>query len=206
MRKILFNRWNIISFLFICIILAIFLFSGGTSFFKQYNTTSDLSYYLLNSQNKRLQTSSFTIKNDDLILNTYTNPIYLLNQRSSSYLRIFVTVSKQKNNEIYSLNEFDNSQLPYTLTYSGWTNGKAVTDGTDYDDDIALELGHHWRYYNQTVHRSKVEIFNSIYFEDGIEEDYEFVVTITIDIQEKTSFNSTTMWLDKPATWLNQVL
>ena len=207
MRKILFNKWNVSTFLFICTLVAVYLLASRIAFFKQYNIFSESDYYLLNSQNQRLQTSTFVIRDSDLTENTFINPIYLVNERTSSYLRIFVTVSKQKGNEVYSLNSYNDTTLPYTLTYSSdWSNGRVITEDYNYDGEMEGELGYCWRYYNKSVNNSKVEIFNCIEFQNGIEEDFEYVVTISIDIIEKTSFNGLTMWMDKPTNWQSQVV
>ena len=205
MRKILLNKWNVSTFLMICTLIAVFLLATQFAFFKPNDITAD--YLLVNNQNHYLPNASFIIRETDLTQNTYTNPIYLINQRSSSYLRIFVTVAKQKNNEIYSLNGFNSTTLPYELTYtSDWSNGQVITENYGYDGEMEQEIGYHWRYYNKLVHGSKVEIFNSINFENGIETGYEYVVTISIDIIETTFFNSQTMWQDKPTNWQNQVV
>ena len=204
MRKIIFNKWNISTVVLILTLIAVYLVATRIIFFKDNNIFAE--YYLVNSQNKNVS-ATFTIRDTDLTENTYINPIYLVNEQNTSYLRIFVTVAKQKDNEIYSLNGFNSATIPYDLTYTNdWSNGEVITQKYGYNGQLEQEIGYFWRYYNKHVTSEKVEIFNSMYFENGIESGYEYVVTITIDLIEETKFNGQTMWQDKPANWQNQVI
>ena len=207
MRKLLFNKWNIITFIFIFTLIAVYVISANMEFIKQYTLYSTADYYLMDSQNQTLSTSSFVIRDTDLTENTYTAPIYLMNTGDGSYLRIFITVSKQKDGQVYSLNNYNNTQSPYQINLSNdWTNGNIVTEEYDYDGELETQLGYYWRYYNKTVSAEKVEVFNSIQFVNGIEQDFEYIVNISIDIVEKTNFDANTMWPDRPTNWHSQVV
>ena len=167
MRKNSSKKWVIPNLIIAIILAATYYLITQTSLFKQYELPAPTHYYLLNSQNKRVDTQVITLTQEDLHNNQYLESLYLVNLRESSYLRIFVTVSKQKDNEVYSLNDFNDSELPYTLTYNqNWSNGTSIAESLGNEDAI----GFYWRYYNYSVDSGKVQIFNGITFNNGIED------------------------------------
>ena len=208
MRKILFNKWNLLDLSFILVMILVIMIARNIEYKKVELYSNTLSYYLTNKAGEKLDRAQYTITSEDLTDNAYNAPIYLIkNTGNNAYLRIFVTVSKQKDGNVYSLNTYNSTELEFSQNYSSqdWMNGDIITEEYGYDTALEQEIGYYWRYYNKTVDAKSIEITSPIEFHNGIEQGVSYVVTISIDIIEQDKFNATTMWSDKPTNWQSQV-
>ena len=209
MRKLIFNRWSILDFSFIVVMILVVLIARNIEYKRIELYSNALSYYLTNQEGEKLDRVQYTITSEDLTDNAYNAPIYLVkNTGNDAYLRIFVTVSKQKDGNVYSLNTYNSTELEFTQNYSSqdWSNGNIITEEYGYDTTLEQEIGYYWRYYNKTVDARSIDITNTIDFPNGIEQGVSYIVTIAIDIIEQDKFNATTMWPDKPTNWQSQVV
>ena len=209
MRKLIFNRWSILDFSFIVVMILVVLIARNIEYKRIELYSNALSYYLTNQEGEKLDRAQYTITSEDLTDNAYNAPIYLVkNTGNDAYLRIFVTVSKQKDGNVYSLNTYNSTELEFTQNYSSqdWSNGNIITEEYGYDTTLEQEIGYYWRYYNKTVDARSIDITNTIDFPNGIEQGVSYIVTIAIDIIEQDKFNATTMWPDKPTNWQSQVV
>ena len=207
MLKSLFTKWNILTITAVIAFATTVTAASSLPMMEQIGIKSNIAEYVLKDETgKILSNVSMQIVNSDLIDNEYSKKITLTKiSTEDAYLRVFVNVSKQKDNKVYSLDVYNNSNIPYTVEMQNFTSGETLASKYDMEEETALEVNFGWKYYNQIVKKNDVEIFNKITFDEGIEENEKYVVKIVVEMVSVDEFNVLEQWKDKPATWMNTI-
>ncbi len=208
MFKSLLTKWNIFTFIAVISFATIIAVAASIPEPVYNDIISNRAEYVLSDESgKTLTNIEMKIESNDLVNNNYLNKIYLKKlSTEDAYLRIFINVSKQSENRVYSLDNYNNSNINYTINTSNYIDGTTIADEYAYDDEKLKDVNFCWKYYKQKVKEEKIELFNTISFQDGIEDNYYYIVKINVEMKSVSEFDATTQWLDKPASWINSVV
>ena len=208
MFKSLLTKWNIFTFIAVISFATIIAVAASIPEPVYNDIISNRAEYVLSDESgKTLTNIEMKIESNDLVNNNYLNKIYLKKlSTEDAYLRIFITISKQSENRVYSLDNYNNSNINYTINTSNYIDGTTIADEYAYDDEKLKDVNFCWKYYKQKVKEEKIELFNTISFQDGIEDNYYYIVKINVEMKSVSEFDATTQWLDKPASWINSVV
>ena len=209
MLKSLFTKWNIFTIVAAVAFVTTVSVASAIPIPEHPEVISYRAEYILKNEigtSLSQENLEFRITNADLINNEYTNKILLTKTSlEDAYLRVFINISKQKNNMVYSVDDYNNTEIEYTIDSSNYIDGEPVISNYEYEDEVATEVNYCWKYYNKKITSNEpVEIFDKITFENGLETSFTYVVIFSIEMINAHELSSS-IWQDKPISWINTV-
>ena len=208
MLRSLFTKWNIFTIIAVIAFVTTVSVASAIPVPNHTDLKSNTTEYILKDEDgKRISNLSMQITTEDLVNGEYQYKVYLTKTSSeAAYLRMFVNISKQKDNKIYSLDDYNNPNIDYTVSFENFIDGESVAESYGYEEEFLSPVNFCWKYYNKKVTTTDpIQIFNKITFNNEIEEEFSYNINFSIEMVNVSEFNSSNQWLDKPINWLNIV-